>query len=190
MSRPAARGGRRDSYLGETHRRVQGSHPPVKDPQTSLEARGALLPDLLADSVFLLVQDFLLWLCNVTAVLAGHVPLFLADLAVFLVKLRGLSRRELTLFPLLLDPLVLIRKSIVHLISTRMILLPVCFCDGAAGNPSNECRRDSDRENPGPSLEHIDLLEGVDEFLSPFRCIQHSPAAPVAAPARGTVSLK
>jgi hypothetical protein len=60
MSQPAARGRRRDSDLGETHRRVPGSHPPVKDPQTSLEARGALLPDPLADSVFLLVQDFLL----------------------------------------------------------------------------------------------------------------------------------
>ena len=46
--------------LREATQEGAGAHPPVEELQDWLEARAPLLADLLADAVFLLVQDFLL----------------------------------------------------------------------------------------------------------------------------------
>ena len=90
-SRPAVLGWWRElAVAGRGRRGVvaqegAGSHPPVEVPQNGLEVPGPLLADLLADGVFLLVQNLLLRLRNVTTILTRHITLFLANLAVFIV---------------------------------------------------------------------------------------------------------
>ena len=88
---------------------------------TSLRGLFANLP---AHVVILLVERLLLQRSNVPAILARHVPFFLADLVIFPVKLVGLPLRNIAFPKLVINPLVLVLQTIVYLLPPRMILCP------------------------------------------------------------------
>src|SRR6516225_9671541 len=88
---------------------------------TSLRGLFANLP---AHVVFLLVGRLLLQRSNVPAILARHVPFFLADMVIFPVKLVGLPLRNIAFPKLVINPLVLVLQTIVYLLPPRMILCP------------------------------------------------------------------
>jgi hypothetical protein len=76
-----------------------------------------------ADHVFLLVQHALFGASDVAAILGGHVTLFLPDLTVLAVKLSGLTATDLAIPTFRVDPMVLIRETVVHLCPPRMGLV-------------------------------------------------------------------
>src|SRR5580692_5339894 len=106
--------------------------------------------NLLADAVFLLVQNFLFGLGNVAAVLTGHVPLFLANLVVVLVQRRRLTLRQRAIFNVVMDSLVLIVEAIIYLLAPRVIFLPGGVSRSGAGNRTEHCNRDREHEKPFP----------------------------------------
>jgi len=83
-----------------------------------------LLANLPAHLVFLLVERLLLQRSNVPAILARHVPFFLADLTIFSVKLVGLPVRNLAFLELAINPPVLVLQTIIYLFPAGMILSP------------------------------------------------------------------
>jgi hypothetical protein len=71
-----------------------------------------LLADLATDLVFLLVQRALFLLGDVPTVLRGHVALFLANLAVFLVQLARLALGDFAFLHFVVDTLVLVGEAV------------------------------------------------------------------------------
>ena len=84
-----------------------------------------LLANLPAYVIFLLVERLLLQRSNVPAILARHVPFFLADLVIFPVKLVGLPLRNLAFLKFAINPPILVLQTIVYLLPAGMILSPV-----------------------------------------------------------------
>jgi hypothetical protein len=86
------------------------------------------LADLVADLVFLLVQGLLFLPGDVAMVLAGHVRSLPADLAVFLVQLGGLGMGELAVSHFLMDALVLVLQTLIHLGAVGVVcsMCPPC----------------------------------------------------------------
>ena len=80
---------------------------------------------MVADLVFLLVQDTLLSLSDVAAVLAGHVTLFLADLVVFVVQGIRLPFGDLAFLQLFIDAPVLVVQTRIDFSAARMVLRPL-----------------------------------------------------------------
>ncbi len=78
-----------------------------------------LLADLPADSVFLLVERFLLGGRDVAVVELRHRPLFLADRMILAVKLAGLPFGDFALPQLFIDPPVLVLQAVVDLGAPR-----------------------------------------------------------------------
>src|ERR1700691_1765700 len=93
------------------------------------------LADLSADAVFLLVQHSLLGLSNVTAILAGHVTLFLANLMILVMQLGRFALAHLTFFDFVVNTPVLVRQALIHFSASRMVFLPVRFSKGIARQP-------------------------------------------------------
>ena len=85
----------------------------------------ALLTDLSADRVFLLIEDSLFGFRDMAAVLARHVALLLPNLTIFPMQPLGLLRRQFPFFDFLIDPAILIREPIIDLVRPGMILLPL-----------------------------------------------------------------
>jgi hypothetical protein len=94
----------------------------------------ALLADLLADRVFLVIQSLLFLLGDVAAILAGHDPFFLADVAILLVQRGGFGLAHIAFLNFLMDSFILVAKPVIDLIPTRMVLFPLGFGHGAGGN--------------------------------------------------------
>src|SRR5271154_2352665 len=89
--------------------------------------------DLAADGVLLTVQLLLLGLRDVAAILTGHVAFFLPYLVVLVMQVRGLRFAQGSGLDVLMNPLVLIAKTMIHLGAPRMILLPRGFRGCGAG---------------------------------------------------------
>jgi hypothetical protein len=79
---------------------------------------------LLANSVFLLIEGFLVGLGDVAAVMACHRTFFLADCFVFLMQRGRLGLRDFAALHFVVDALILIRQAIVDLLAAWVVLLP------------------------------------------------------------------
>src|ERR1039457_2437229 len=110
----------------------------------------ALLADLFADSIFLLVEGLLLLLGNMTAILACHRLLFLANLPVILVQRSGLGFAYLACLHFLVNALVLVCEALVHFGAAGMVFLPLRLREGASCRPEDkrraQCKRQGLRE--------------------------------------------
>ena len=80
--------------------------------------------DLTAEIIFLTVQRLLFRLRDMTAVLAGHGAFLLTHLMVFMVQFRGLRPIQRAVLDVLVDAIVLIGKTMIHLLTSRVVLLP------------------------------------------------------------------
>lgn len=98
--------------------------------------------NLPAHCVFLLVKGALVGTGNVASVMACHGAFFGADLVIFSVQRGCLAAGHFTFFDLLVDTSILVGKTPVDLLATRVILLPlgiVCHCA-----TSHACRQNGD----------------------------------------------
>lgn len=119
---------------------------------TSLRGLFANLP---AHVVFLLVERLLLQRTNVPAILARHVPFFLADLVIFPVKLVGLPLGNIAFLDLVINPLVLVLQTIVYLLPPWMILSPVAR-DRSARRARHESYSQNHSRNFHDCATHVD----------------------------------
>ena len=94
---------------------------------------------------------------NVTAILACHRPLFLANLPVILVQRSGLGFVYLTCLHFLVDPLVLVSESLVHFGAAGMVFLPLRLRESASCHSEGECKTHCDHQSRGESFacEHV-----------------------------------
>jgi len=89
-----------------------------------IAGEGWLLADLSADRVLLLVQGALLQSRDVAAILAGHVALLLADLAIVLVQAGRLGSTQLPSPSLLTNSVIPVGESVVQLFTPEISVLP------------------------------------------------------------------
>ena len=116
-----------------------------------------LIANLPAHVVFLLVERVLLRLGNVPAILARHIPFFLADLMILPVKLVGLPLGNIAFLKLVINPLVLVLQTIVYLLPPRMILSPVAR-DRSARSDRHESYSQNHSRNFHDCATHVHWL--------------------------------
>ena len=78
------------------------------------------MADLVAHTIFLLVEGLLFRVGNVTMVLRGHVALLTADKVILGMQMLCLTGRKFAFLAFLIDTMVLIRKPFVNLDAARM----------------------------------------------------------------------
>lgn len=101
---------------------------PLRAPQEE-DAEGPtrrLLANPLNDGVFLLVQHLLFRLREVATVPARHRALFGPDLPIIVAHRCGLRVGELAFLHFLVNAFALVRNAVIHLIATRVTLVPTC----------------------------------------------------------------
>ena len=124
-------------------------------------AASALLTSYLAaDGVFLLIERLLLGARDVSVVEFGHRALLLADRPIFPMKLIGLLLVDLAFFQFFVYSAILIRQTVVDLVTTRMIALPLRLGKGRGDQATDHCERNG--ENNG--------FEFHDTLISVFPC--------------------
>jgi hypothetical protein len=113
-------------------------------PRERFVAKRALFADFPADAILLPVQCRLLGPGDMSAVPARHYPLFLPNAVILLMEPRGLRMRQLPFLYFLVNAPILVLETIVHLIASRMRLLPRRIGRRGTGGGHGEQQRHGD----------------------------------------------
>jgi hypothetical protein len=110
-------------------------------------AANSLLADLTADTVFLLIQRFLLLFGDMASVLARHIAFLLANLMIFMVQLPRLSFVNLTFSVFSVDASALVLQTTINLGTSWVVV-----CPGAGHGARRNAERKSSRQDRGEHL--------------------------------------
>lgn len=105
------------------------------------------LPNLVADSILLLIERLLVGARDVPVVELRHRVLLVADRVIFMMKLIGLLLRDLAFLQFIIDAAVLICEAVVNLIATRMIAFPLCLGKGGGDHATDHCKRNDQSDS-------------------------------------------
>lgn len=100
-----------------------------------------LFADLLADCIFLLVQNSLLGFGDMTAILTRHRTFFLPNLPIFPMQLCCFRLAHFTVFDFILDARILLGKTIIHLLAPGMIFSHLVSAIALPATPANTANK-------------------------------------------------